>query len=528
MAKWFDLKDASGARLKVGNIDGVSHLFVFGLPVIHPLSFGCVQTLGFHRVAGKGYLVRQAQQGERLTEASLRRVFRNAQLVDMAPEEFVLSHSAASKSNQVSQISLDLRGLTRLGRNADGEVVYDSAAGRVIVQPDGSRLHESGQGEGECARFLRVAPIGRQMPSGDALTRAVVQLARGFVRAMDAGEVQHSEDFLVFRQALFGDEWTRVQAQCADEGVSGDEIARRKDEFIMQANETLSACIDAAMLVHVRSLHDVAVDAYGPMARLYDYLPAYQGKARGLASIPQPLAVAAQRLLGETSDKTVLVPNAYDGATFAFLPEGTRIRACEGGSGYGAIRLARDDVEWLGAYSPISESGADALFFNMDPKSGRDEYRQALQALRSMSAGGRAVLVFAADDPSRPGRLSSESARFLQTLARSYSVDGVFETAPILSRKAGSTSGLRVFAVRNVAADGPTAAEQERAVTAMIERSVPVLSSWDAVKSHVTELMAGMSRGEAQSRAQLASGRQPMKPTSGPTLPFQSSGRPGR
>lgn len=502
--QWFKLNDPSGAKLKLANINGVPHVFITGLAHIHPKTQACVRLLGFHQVPSKAYLVRRAQLGERLTESFLRKVFPMAIIATMDRSEFLIEQSSRAGNAMSRRLDVDLRGLVRLGRNAAGDVVYNSASGRVIVVDNGQKRLESEAGPGRYAEYLRLHPEGEPMPTGAAFKAELLDRCAGFVRSMDAGEVQHSEDYNSFRDALFGEEWAQKEAQAVSQGLPAQELADLKVGYFTQVNEQLSAAIDAALLRHVRQMHDVAVDAYGPIARLYDYLPVYQGKSRGGASMPQPLAVAAQRLLGDTVGKTVLYPGAFDGSGFAFLPEDTKIRACQSGRDFDVFRVEREDVEWLSTYSPLDETGADALFFNMDPQQGRDEYRQALQAVRTLAVGARAVLVLAADAASAPGRMSRESVRFLEALGRSYSVDGVFETAPILSRKAGSFHGLRVFALRNVAADDELAQKQSQAIDDYIEKGLPVLSSWDALKAHVTELMVGMARNEAQSRAVLA------------------------
>lgn len=495
LVRWFDLKDKSGAKLKRAEINGVRHLIITGLPVIHPVTLRCQHILGFKPVGDKRYLVRRA---EGFTLALLRTVFPNATVVEMPRSEYWIE-SATPGSADLKRLNIDLRGLKRLGRNANGELVYEGSAGRVIFDERGKRIAEST--DSNHLDFLRLAPIGDHFPDDKNAKPNLLTLSDGFVRSMDAGEVQHSEDFAVFRDAIFGDEWDRILTQATAEQQPGDLIEDLKKKFFAQATEQLRTAIDAALLRYVSRKYEVAVDAYGPMARLYDYLPPYQGSARGDASMPQPLSIAAQRLLGDTKDKVVLYPQAYDGSGFAFLAEGTKIRACTSGQDFDVFRVDRSDVDWVGPYSPLHESGADALFFNVDPQPGHDEFRLALQAIRSLSVGARAILVLAADDPMHVGKLSRDSVRFLQTLARSYSIDGVFETAPILSRKSGSSKGLRVFAVRNVSADGDASAKQEQLVAAYIERGVPVLSSWDALKAHVTELMVGIN--EAQSQADL-------------------------
>lgn len=493
MANWFELNDPSGAKLKLARINGLPHLFVMGLPYIHPKTRLCTQLLGFNTVPSKRYLVRQAQSGERITLGALRKVFPNVALVDMSPADYVISQTSSAKPGEASGpvmgnglTDVDMRSVKRLGRNKEGHPVYDSPSGRFYLDGNERRQMESTE---QPQDFLRLAVPGARMPEGDELNRMLLGMAGGFVRSMDAGEVQHSEDFAIWRDAIFGG------------AIDDIDDPEGKKEYVSQVDALLFAAVDAAMIRHVGNLHDVPSDAYGPMARLYDYLPPFTGKEKGLASIPQPLNVAAQRLLGDTSGKTVLYPQAYDGASFAFLPEGTHIRACQSGSQFEIFRSQRADVDWVDAYSPITESGADALFFNMDPQRNRDEYRIALQALRSLAVGSRAVLVLAADDERNPGKVGNLTARFLETLGRNHTVDDVFETAPILSRRSGATRGLRTFVVRNILADESIIKSQQDRVAGWIERGVKVVPSWDALKSHIDELIVSVDLKEAQTQS---------------------------
>ena len=147
ITKWFQLNDPSGARLKLASINGVTHLFIMGLPHIHPQSHACIRVLGFNRVPSKSYLVRQAQSGERLSEASLRKVFPMARMVDMDRADFVIEQSSRAGTAMVRRMDVDLRGLTRLGRNAAGEIVSDSPSGRLIVADTGHKRLEADSAE---------------------------------------------------------------------------------------------------------------------------------------------------------------------------------------------------------------------------------------------------------------------------------------------------------------------------------------------------------------------------------------------
>ncbi|WP_371436290.1 strawberry notch C-terminal domain-containing protein [Polaromonas sp.] len=484
MTKWIDLGDASGARLKLASIDvqGVPtlHIFITGMAFTNPKWTRAIRELGFNTPASKKYLVRRVESGERLVASRFHSVFPSARLITMAPEVYMLNlgaKAAPSKKAEEGDANVELRGVRQLGRNEEGHEVFDSLSGRFFQDANGARVLETEAQQPH--QFLRLARIDQPLPQGKDLSDALMRVSLGFVRSMDMGEVQHSEDYDAFRSALY------------------------PIEIPADADELLSSAIDSAMLRHVRAHSDVPLEAYSPMARLYDFLPPYRGKRRGEGAIPAPLSIAAQRLLGDTSTKTVLYPNAFDGAAFAFLPAGTQIRAYRGQEGVvdlSDFAAKQDGVTWLGRYTAASESGAGALFFNADPIDdghGRRDYIDALQCMRSLAPGARAIMVLSADNEAAAGRVMTESGRFLQALGSKYSLEDVFETAPILSRKSGGARGLRVYSVRNV--EALDKAEQHARIEGYLDQGLPVLASWDQVKSHIDETINRIDLKEAES-----------------------------
>jgi hypothetical protein len=486
MPTWIALKDENGARLKLAKLDvsgqPVLHLFVTNLAFTNPRWRECVTKLNFREAPNRKYLVRRVDPDEKLRPSSFKSVFPGAVRAEMPVGDYMLqigSKNVARRSEE-GAASVDLRGVQRLGRNANGQEVYDCLSGRFYLggRENSERITESA--DRPVVDFLRLMPPGQPLPQGPALAQALMLVAKGFVRSMDQGEVQRTEDYMAFRSALIPD---------ADRGLlSGQEI-----------DDLLSRAIDGALLRHVRGLHDVASEAYMPMARLYDYLPPHAGRPRGAGVVPQPLNVAIQRLLGDTTDKTVLVPNAFDGASFAYLPEGSRIRAFQGLHGrneaFDGFAIEHPGALWQGQFTPAAEQGADALLFNADPvrddRGGRRDFTEALMSLRSLAPGARAVIALAGDG-GLPGQVSDESAQFLRALGARCSVENVFETAPILSQKAGGVKGLRVYSLRNVPGD------MER-IEILIASGVTVLSSWEQVKTHVDETINTLEVREAES-----------------------------
>lgn len=467
MQKWFDLRDRiSGAKLKLGRINGNIFLFVVGISRNSARWSQAIEKLGFQASPNQKFLIRLVAPDERIKLSWIRQVWPDAVNAMMTPEQFSLKTSTGkgqadgAESEEDRRIQAELNNARRLGRNADGDEVYEGGAGRFVLRKGRVIVPET----------RNVLPWMFLRASGEARSaEALAMCADGFVRSMDIGEVQHSEEFIRFVQAITEEE--RPSQGAIDEA---------------------HAAIDAAVVRHLTRRYDTSQDAFGDAVRLYEYLPPYLGSPRGKGAMPIPLSVIAQRLLGDTSERVVLFPNAYDGAGFAFLPPQTRVRAYRGEkdlSAYSRLEGSRE-VEWMDEFHPAREVGVDNIFFNADPVAAEDgtrkDYRDALSALRSLKPGGRAVLVLAGDDPRHPGQLSAQSTNFLSALANRYHVEEIFEVAATLTQRVGTDSTLRVIALSNTR-------------PAPLPQTIPVVHSWDEVKARVDEAIVRAELREAES-----------------------------
>ena len=472
--KWIDLRDnIDKAKLKIASMHGEDgrqrhFLFITGLSNKSVRWARAIAALGFASSPNARYLSRLVRDGEQLKAAMFHPVWPNAMLAQMNVEDVRLDltpsrHARESlnpRSAEERRLAADVGVITRFGRNGDGGEVFLTAAGRMVRREDGSTIYES-------------AVLGPQMFLRAPDERALDLCADGFVHAMVMGEVQHSADMDRFIHA----------------------VTDRPGPYDAPEYERISSVIDAAIVRFLDRTYETAQDAYGDAARLFQYLPPYLGAQRGQAAMPIPLAVIAQRLLGDTSGKRVLVPNAWDGASFAFLARQTRICAFRGHKDLSRSvdSLRKDDVTWSDDFDPAREQGADGLFFNADPvldeAGSRQDYRQALGALRTLNPGGRAVMVLAGDDPLLPGALSDEGRQFITALSRRYDIEAAVETSAPMSRNSGARQGLRIIALRNRPA---------QASSLKVER-FPVVHTWDELKSHVDEVIASIDLREAQS-----------------------------
>lgn len=477
--KWIDLRDNSEkgrARLKIATIDDGDGrkrqvLFIVGMENSSPRWKRAIDLLGFKESPKAKYLVRAVPQGERILAANFHPVWPRATISMMPKADVILDLKPSvalraenrPKSPEEESVAIESGSVIRLGRNADGLEVYSSPVGRFIQQENGQRTKETSLLRPEM--FLKV---GNAVDSLDLC-------ADGFIRAMAMGEVQHSDDLDRFILATHD--------------VAGP--------YSVEIYDKVATSIDAAMLRFISATYETAQDAYGDASRLYQYLPPYKGKARGDAAMPLPVSVVAQRLLGDMKGKEVLIPNAWDGASFAFLPSGTKISAFRGDKDMSRYSddLRDSDVTWGDRFDSSFHRDADGLLFNADPvvneAGARTDYRDALSALRSLASNARAVLVLAADDARSTGQVSAETRKFLDALGRRYDIDVAFEVGAELAGKVGTNHGLRILSLRN----RPASSSSKRIA------EFPVLHSWDEIKTHVDEEIVTIELREAEAES---------------------------
>lgn len=468
--KWIDLRDKqSGAKLKLDQINGERFLFIIGLSKANPKWDKAVSELGFISSSNQKFLLKLVQPDERIKVGTYQKVWADAIYAEMAIDKIGLNLSGpkvnqTQRTSEERDIANELANARRLGRNSDGDDVYEGGGGRFIYRGDKGVVPEM--------RSLRPSMFLRAQDA-----QGLDECADGFVRSMMMNEVLRADDLDRFTQAVTG----RKEITQADLDVSHE-------------------VIDAAVARSLVREYDTANDAYGDSVRMYEFMPIYRGKLRGNAAMPMPLSVIAQRLLGDTSNKTVVFPNAFDGAGFAFLPKGTRIRAFHGLKDISARAdgMNREGVEWGKEFHAAKDGNADALFFNADAAYGSDgtrlDYKDALLAIRSLSADARAVLVLAGDNPMHPGLIDVQSKHFYDALHARYQIEDAFEIARGMTKVVGTDATLRVISLRNRAP-----APGEDGEIPIAPGVLPTCHSWDEVKARVDESLARAAVREAES-----------------------------
>ena len=136
--KWFQLNDPSGAKLKLARIDGVPLMFIVDLSPLDPKSDECVELLGFHRVPNNSFLVRRVQEGERITEDSLRKVFPMICEENMSCAELLIERPAPEPTT--SDLSISPQRQQQTSRPAEPELGqlmdHETEAHADLDEPD--------------------------------------------------------------------------------------------------------------------------------------------------------------------------------------------------------------------------------------------------------------------------------------------------------------------------------------------------------------------------------------------------------
>jgi hypothetical protein len=474
MVKWIDLKDSNAkSKLKVMVLEDESgaqrkFLVILGISPTSERWKKATELLSFSESPNKKYLIRQVLPGEKITATMFRPVWQNAALGMMPIEDARMDMKSAAKkkieekapaTEEDRSAAVELGEIVRLGRNADGEVVFKSPLGRYIERR-GGKTYE-GSALLNPALFLRANNAEEEKICAD-----------GFVQGMVSGEAQHTEDFVNFMGAL----------------------TDATPPFPIERIDTITAAIESAVIRYLTNTYQTPQDAYGDSARLYDLMPPYQGTPRGVAAMPAPLAIMAQRLLGDSADKDVVYPDAFDGASFSFLPAGSRIRAYRGSkdiSSYARNANAAEAV-WGESYDVINEPAADLMFINKDPgRDGqREDYTQSIRTLRGLKADGRAVLVLAAGPREGNGVINRESRDFYDYLARTFEIEASFEVPAQMTNHVGSNRPLRVVAIKN-----------RRPRLSEPFGEFALMNSWDDCKSYVDEAIVKTNLKEVESEA---------------------------
>jgi len=463
--KFFDLKDERGARIKAAHIDNTLYLLITKLGRDDPRWDRCVNEIGFRPSKSGTFLVREVKTGERIQTSWFSQVFPNVVLRSMHQDEFIVrirqaapvirpetpSQEELDRVKENREVKAEVDTAVLLGRNAEGDQVLEGTFGRKIRRANGTEIMESDLINP--ALFLR------------ARDNAALDLcADGFVTGMAMGEAQHSEDMARFITAVSGQE----------SGSEGIDVWRAR----------VQEAVESAMLRRLKVAHETPQEAYAEAVHLYEHLPPYVGEERGAGAMPLPVAIATQRMLGDTKDLTVSVPHAYDGSAFAFLSPESKILAGSGGKDLsGRTSHMFNNVQW----GDNSDGRVDRSFINFDKV---DEVAIGRE-VRRLRENGRAVLVLPADDSRQPGLIAG-SSRFTDWLYKNFTVIDAFDTDSSMTIRAGTRSALRVI---NIVNRKPQIGEDQA------PEKLPVVYGWEDLKGRIDEAIRISDIKEAESES---------------------------
>ena len=483
--KWFDLASHGflvGAE-KLG--DGVPRILL--LDVDDKADADKLLGAGFARMRGSPayerglYYLESEDQRIKGAELAAALGLPSCPMVLKERDEIAREFRAAFKEKIGKNLWTALQQSRKLGRNKDGNPVFESPTGRLIQQSA-----EDGSIEVVAAnsRAGRALGAGSFLYADDA--QSLADCADGFFGEIRAGARTDWSDLeratrAAFDKHLVNGEVSDMQLRAFQEAVE----AAGYRAF----NSRLSTKINRQAL-------SVAEDYYNglPVARMRTA----ESIALQQYSTPLPMGVIAQRLLVGNDDfhrKTIMEPTAGNGGLLTLVKHQARVFAIELDSKRANVLkgnvcekvVVGDAVELSYRKALEQPEGFDYTITNppfgaMDrdrpfdklPRVRRADYYIALKTLEARKPEGRSVLILGGDEQRNPGEIRGGSKSFMEYVYDHYNVLGAVELDGRMYAKQGAGANVRMFAVG-----------EKRAVpiTADIPERLPVLrtyaETWD-------------------------------------------------
>ena len=423
-------------------------------------------------------------------------------------DEIAREFRAAFKEKIGKNLWTALQQSRKLGRNKDGNPVFESPTGRLIQQS---------AEDGSIEVVAASSKAGRSLGAGSFLyaddAQSLADCADGFFGEIRAGTRMDWSDLeratrAAFDRHLVNGEVSDMQLRAFQEAVE----AAGYRAF----NSRLSSKINRQALT-------VAEDYYNglPVARMRTA----ESIALQQYSTPLPMGVVAQRLLvgnDEFRGKTILEPTAGNGGLLTLVGKQARVFAIELDSKRANVLKANDcekvvvgDALELSYRRSLDQSeGFDYTITNppfgaMDrdrsfdklPRVRRADYYIALKTLEARKPEGRSVLILGADEQRNPGEIRGGSKSFMEYVYDHYNVLGAVELDGRMYAKQGAGANVRIFVVGE---------KREVPVTADIPERLTVLrtyaEAWDWAEAIVQKYPEAVVEAAAQVEA---SGEQP-------------------
>ena len=396
-------------------------------------------------------------------------------------DEIAREFRAAFKEKIGKNLWTALQQSRKLGRNKDGNPVFESPTGRLIQQT---------AEDGSIEVVASSSKAGRALGAGSFLfaddAKSLADCADGFFGEIRAGTRMDWSDLeratrAAFDRHLVNGEVSDMQLRAFQEAVE----AAGYRAF----NSRLSTKINRQSLT-------VAEDYYNglPVARMRTA----ESIALQQYSTPLPMGVVAQRLLvgdDDFSGKTIMEPTAGNGGLLTLVSKQARVFAIELDSKRANV-LKSNDCEKVVVGDAVELSYRRALeqpdgfdytitnppFGAMDrdrsfdklPRVRRADYYIALKTLEARKPEGRSVLILGADEQRNPGEIRGGSKSFMEYVYDHYNVMGAVELDGRMYAKQGAGANVRMFVVGE---------KREAPVTADIPERFPVLrtyaEAWD-------------------------------------------------
>lgn len=384
----------------------------------------------------------------KFTLNEIRRVFPDAVEALMPQEE--ASHVAPLRTGAhddgeaAVEAKLAELSVIPLGHNAEGMSVFEGDEGRYIALPDGTYEHEDADGGG--GRFLRGGTHEDLALCADAFVR---EIAGG--RHMKVSDLKR---FASIVSDMAPDEVEKTpRLRQVQEAIEAAQV-RFVRLFALQHGENDSrATFDMALHLLEGQPRMVARTSSSIMLQQY--------------STPMPMAVAVQRIIGDTAGRTVLEPTIGNAALVSTL-SAERIVGVDLDSArlanvafQGHVHQAeqgdatRVDFTRFNDGKPFDQVVCNPPFGQLDKpisfqglKVTRLDHQVLLRALDARKDDGVAVFIIGADSyvDTKAGKVTGSSRYLFNWLADHYHLD-VVEVPGSVYAKQGATFPVRLLAI---------------------------------------------------------------------------------
>ena len=445
---WIDLKaqDPSIRLVACRKAWGTRRLQITGCDLLTDAQRQGLLQLGFHQPSGAKSLA-LVRSNTRFTLNEIRGVFPGAVEAIMPQED--ASHVAplrmGSRSDGEALVQAKLAELTvvPLGHNYEGYPVFEGDEGRYVALPDGAFQHEGPEGGG--GRFLRGGTPEDLMLCADA-----------FVLEIAGGRHMKVPDLKRFAGVVSGVPVEQVEST----------------PWLRQAQEA----IEAAQVRFIRRYGHQQGDHADPRHAFDMALRLMEGQPKMVArtstsvmlqqySTPMPMAVAVQRIIGDTTGRSVLEPTVGNGALVSQLhPErlvGVDLDSERLSNAATFVDRAEHGDATVVDFTRFNEGVAFDQIVCNPPFGGlekpinfqglrvtRLDHHILLRALDARKDDGVGVFIIGADSylPAKAGQVTGGSRFLFNWLADHYHVD-VVEVPGIVYAKQGATYPIRIVAV---------------------------------------------------------------------------------